>query len=318
MNCQDVRDLSSDYLDRCLAPPESSFIEEHLKTCSNCRQEIESLRTTISLIGALDPIETSADFLSRVHRKMEKRDIFSRIWLWFFEPVKVKVPLEITALLALVFLASHLYYRSPELLKESGFSAPPRSSQIARDKAVEGGREKRGTEVNERDQSGLGQRSEEGEPAAPKQKSLDAASAAKPGVIASSPASSPRGAIEEVVAGDVVVYGQKVQALLADIGGRVLLQEGSPGSALLLTVELPQSRQAEFLSLLRDGAAAGSKVTKLGPEAMGRLKKEAQEKDELTASDRGAEKKAAAPAPESSLRIDEPMVKFQLRILPKK
>ncbi len=313
MNCQDIRELSSDYLDQRLTPPETSFIEEHLRTCSNCRQEIEVLRTTISLIGSLDPIETSADFLSQVHSKIERRDVVSRIKTWFFKPIKIKVPLEITALLLLGFLASHLYYRSVELPKESGFSAPSESLQIAPDKAVQRGREKRGKEVYERDQSEPKQRSEKAESAASKQKSLDAASEAKSGVIAL----APRGAIEEVVADDVVLYGRKVQALLTEMGGRVLLQEGSADSALLLTVELPQSRQAEFVSSLKEVVAGGSKAAKLRPGAASRLKKEAEDKDNLSATERAAEERAAS-APEYPSRKDEPMVQFQVRILPKK
>jgi len=313
MNCQDIRELSSDYLDQRLTPPETSFIEEHLRTCSSCRQEIELLRTTISLIGSLDPIETSADFLSQVHSKIERRDMVSRIRAWLFEPIKIKVPLEITALLLLGFLASHLYYRSAELPRQSGFSAPSESLQIAPDKAVERGREKRGKEVYERDQFELKQRSEEREPAAAKQKSLDAASEAKPGVIAS----APRGAIEEVVADDVVLYGRKVQALLTGMGGRVLLQEGSADSALLLTVELPQSRQAEFVSSLKEAIAGGSKAAKLRPGAAGRLMEKAEDKDNLSATERAAEGRAAS-TPEYPPRKDEPMVQFQVRILPNK
>jgi len=237
----------------------------------------------------------------------------SRIRAWLFEPIKIKVPLEITALLLLGFLASHLYYRSAELPRQSGFSAPSESLQIAPDKAVERGREKRGKEVYERDQFELKQRSEEREPAAAKQKSLDAASEAKPGVIAS----APRGAIEEVVADDVVLYGRKVQALLTGMGGRVLLQEGSADSALLLTVELPQSRQAEFVSSLKEAIAGGSKAAKLRPGAAGRLMEKAEDKDNLSATERAAEGRAAS-TPEYPPRKDEPMVQFQVRILPNK
>lgn len=288
MNCQDIKDLSSDYLDRRMAPSEIILFEEHLKACSGCRQEVEALRKTISLLGSLGEIETSPDFLDQVYRKIDKKEGLKRIWAWLFEPITIKVPLEITALLLLGVIASHLYFRSPDLPKEYGFSAPSDKSRIAQDKPAEKatGKKDGGEETRE----------------------------AKKKVVASSPTPG----IEEVIADDVPAYGQKVQALLAEMGGRVLLQEGSAGSALLMTVELPQSRQAEFLSLLRAGAAAGPKVAGLGPEAMGRLQKEAQERDELTTSDRAAERRAAAPAPESSLRIDEPMAKFQLRVLPKK
>jgi len=261
----------------------------------------------------LDSIETSADFLSQLYSKIERKGTIERIKSWFFEPIKIKVPLEITALLLVGLLTFHLYYRSPELPRQSGFSAPPESLEIAPDKGVERAQGKRGKEVYERDQSKLKQRNEGAEPAVAEQKSLDAASEAKQDVVAS----APRIATEEVVADDVSQYERKVQALLTEMGGRVLLQEGSAESALLLTVELPQSRRAEFVSSLRGAVAAGSKVAKSRPEAGGRLMGKAEEKDELSAADRAA-KRETAPALESRLRKDENMVQFQLRILPKK
>lgn len=315
MNCQEITELSSDYLDQRLAPAQVSLFEDHLKGCSGCRQEVGALRRAISLLGSLDVIETSPDFLGQVHRKIDRQEANKRIWAWLFEPIKIKVPLEVTALLLLGFLASHLYYRSPDLPKDYGFSVPSDKSRIAQDTTAEKATGKKdGGEVGFRTEQFQSRSGIEGEGAVSAPKSLEETREAKEKAVASSP---PPG-IEEVIADDVPAYGQKVQALLAEMGGRVLLQEGSPGSALLLTVELPQSRQAEFLSLLRAGAGAGSKVARLGSEAMGRLKKEAQERDELTASNRAAEKRAAAPVSESSLRIDEPMVKFQLRVLPKR
>ncbi len=71
MNCQEVRELSSDYLDERLAPSEVLLLENHLRTCSGCYQQVDALRTTISLLGSLDEIQTSPDFLDQVQRKIE-------------------------------------------------------------------------------------------------------------------------------------------------------------------------------------------------------------------------------------------------------
>ncbi|MBI1993486.1 MAG: zf-HC2 domain-containing protein [Deltaproteobacteria bacterium] len=302
MNCQDVRELSSDYLDRRLAPHELSALEEHLGVCPDCRREIEALRATISLLGSLDPVETSADFLSRVHRKLEKESRLSRIRGWLLEPIKLKVPLEITALVLVGILVSHLYYRSPELAKESRLSVPPESPQAAGDSTAERSREAGGREVHERDRAEPKRRSEAAEPAAAAEKSLDAVS---------------RAAAEEVVADDVASYEKKVQALLAQMGGRILGQEGAADSVLLLTVELPQSRQAEFLASLKEGRAAEVQAPKSKPQALQGLKKEAEDKRDPPATGRIAESRAPS-ALEQSPRKDQPMVRLQLRILPKK
>lgn len=286
MNCQDVRELSSDYLDRRLAPHELSALEEHLGVCPDCRREIEALRATISLLGSLDPVETSADFLSQVHRKLEQESRLSRIRGWLLEPIKIKVPLEITALVLVGILASHLYYRTPELARESRLSVPAKSPPAARDRATE--------------------------PAAAAEKSLDAVPEAKPQTMAAGSR-----AAEEVVADDVASYEKKVQALLTQMGGRILRQEGAADSVLLLTVELPESRRAEFLSSLKEGMAAEVQTPKSKPQALQGLKKETEDKRDLPATGRIAESRAPS-ALEQSPRKDQPMVRLQLRILPKK
>lgn len=286
MNCQDVRELSSDYLDRRLAPHELSALEGHLGVCPDCRREIEALRATISLLGSLDPVETSADFLSQVHRKLEQESRLSRIRGWLLEPIKIKVPLEITALVLVGILASHLYYRTPELARESRLSVPAKSPPAARDRATE--------------------------PAAAAEKSLDAVPEAKPQTMAAGSR-----AAEEVVADDVASYEKKVQALLTQMGGRILRQEGAADSVLLLTVELPESRRAEFLSSLKEGMAAEVQTPKSKPQALQGLKKETEDKRDLPATGRIAESRAPS-ALEQSPRKDQPMVRLQLRILPKK
>lgn len=314
MNCQDVRELSSDYLDRRLAPHELSALEEHIGVCPDCRREIETLRTTISLLGSLDPVETSADFLSQVHRKLAKESPLSRIRGWLLEPIKIKVPLEITGLVLLGILASHLYYRSPELARESRLSVPPESPETARDKAAEKGREAGGGKVYDRDRAEPARRSEAARAAAPAEKSLDAVSEAKPETMAA----GSRAAAEEVVADDVASYGRRVESLLTQMGGKILLQEGAADSALLLTVELPESRRAEFLSSLKEKVAADSQVGGSTAQALRALKKgESESREGLTAADKVRSKEAPS-VPQYSRRKDQPMVQFQLRILPKK
>jgi hypothetical protein len=133
-------------------------------------------------------------------------------------------------------------------------------------------------------------------------------------------ASLPPPQVQEFLADDVRSYDARVKALLDKAGGKLLNEEVLPGSGLLLTVEIPQSRQSEFLAALEeeDGSKSKPAARTEGVTAIGGIaKKEGQEKDSLTASERAARRKAA-PALQSSFRSDEPMTKLQLRILPKK
>jgi len=44
MNCHEVKELSSAYLDQKLAPSQISSFEKHLNVCASCREEVEGLR----------------------------------------------------------------------------------------------------------------------------------------------------------------------------------------------------------------------------------------------------------------------------------
>ena len=71
MNCQEVKELSSDYLDQRLAPSQVVPLEEHVKSCLACGQELAQLRAIISIMASLGEIETSPDFLARVNEKID-------------------------------------------------------------------------------------------------------------------------------------------------------------------------------------------------------------------------------------------------------
>ena len=88
MNCPEVQEILSDYLDDRLAPSQASLLKEHLGTCAACRQEWEALRSTVALIGSVEEIKTSPDFLAQVNRKIDAGSGMSRLWRWILRPRK--------------------------------------------------------------------------------------------------------------------------------------------------------------------------------------------------------------------------------------
>jgi len=119
MNCKEVKEFSSDYLDGRLAPAEVIRLEEHMYSCSACARELAQLRATLSLMSSLSGIDTSPDFVVQVNRKIDGGRTPSRLWIWFVEPMRIKLPLEAAALLLVSTLAFYLYQRSPELSEKS-------------------------------------------------------------------------------------------------------------------------------------------------------------------------------------------------------
>ncbi|MGH7767541.1 MAG: anti-sigma factor family protein, partial [Candidatus Binatia bacterium] len=120
MNCPEVQELFSDYLDDRLAPSKASLLKEHLGSCAACRQELADLRQTIELIGSVEEIKTAPDFLAQVNRKIDSGSGMNRFWRLIFTPAKIKIPIEAGALAVVAVLAVYLY-RSSELSQNSAF-----------------------------------------------------------------------------------------------------------------------------------------------------------------------------------------------------
>jgi anti-sigma factor RsiW len=53
MNCQDLVELVTEYLEDALAPEDRAAVEAHLADCDGCTAYLEQMRTTIRLTGAL-------------------------------------------------------------------------------------------------------------------------------------------------------------------------------------------------------------------------------------------------------------------------
>lgn len=70
MNCDGVRGLLSAYLDGELSPGELLRVEQHLRRCPACADEVDSLRQTIALVASLDEVEVPASFHTQLHERL--------------------------------------------------------------------------------------------------------------------------------------------------------------------------------------------------------------------------------------------------------
>jgi len=67
MNCRQVVELMTDYLEGALSPAERARFEEHIAGCDGCRAYLQQLRTTRRVLGRLAdepvPAEVERDLL---------------------------------------------------------------------------------------------------------------------------------------------------------------------------------------------------------------------------------------------------------------
>ena len=75
IDCPEVRELASDYLEDGPAHSSRSKIESHLSVCPSCTAFIKSLASTIALLGKLPKSKPPAS----LKRKIRKRNIRDRV-----------------------------------------------------------------------------------------------------------------------------------------------------------------------------------------------------------------------------------------------
>jgi hypothetical protein len=109
MDCEEIREHLSAYVDDLLDAENSALVEEHLSSCKACQQELASLKALVGELGSLESVEPPKDFLDQLNERIEERSWFPKILRTLFKPMRVKIPLEFAgavavAILVLVFL----------------------------------------------------------------------------------------------------------------------------------------------------------------------------------------------------------------------
>jgi hypothetical protein len=346
MNCRAARELFSDCADERLAPAQLQPFREHVSACANCAAELADLRETVSLIGSLEEIEPARDFLAQVNRKIDKGLSARHWWRFVFEPKWIKLPLEAAALLTVVTLALYVYQRTPErfedrlmLSQNNSESREQRFSELLANRGAPSSAAKssdaskpapapKPETVETAKQTETGSHSSDtiASLSAPSRAGGAAAGSADTqpqhqettqvaGAIA--PYKAPTGTtapakIVEVAADDIGAFENRLGAILPDFGAKVAGRHPSD-DGLVLAIELPQSREAEFQSALRRESAARSAPAAFDKRQSAKLREETSPKITLPAAPRfmSPEKIPVAEA-------DGPKVTIELRLREKK
>lgn len=70
MNCDGVRGLLSAYVDGELSAGELLRVEQHLRRCHWCADEVDALRQAIALVASLEEVEVPASFHMQLHERL--------------------------------------------------------------------------------------------------------------------------------------------------------------------------------------------------------------------------------------------------------
>jgi hypothetical protein len=109
MNCDQIQERLSEFLDNRLDDADRRKVEDHLASCPRCLPEAKQLRDGIKGVAGLPEVEPPAGFSQRVMARVREETAGSTLWERLFEPLRIKIPLHATALLFVVGLAVYLY-----------------------------------------------------------------------------------------------------------------------------------------------------------------------------------------------------------------
>ena len=74
VDCNEVRKLSSDYLDEDLAQPKQSAIQAHLSNCGPCRAFVDTLASTIGILSRFPKVSAPSSFRDSVMEKINREN----------------------------------------------------------------------------------------------------------------------------------------------------------------------------------------------------------------------------------------------------
>ncbi|MBN1270867.1 MAG: zf-HC2 domain-containing protein [Candidatus Aminicenantes bacterium] len=86
MNCKDIENLFSAYIEEELSPEDRSAVEEHLKTCRECALLYSSFKETTSSLAEFPELEVSSELMRRLHGLPMKKKRFFRPFEIFLKP----------------------------------------------------------------------------------------------------------------------------------------------------------------------------------------------------------------------------------------
>ena len=130
MKCRDTRELIHSYLDNKTDPRKDPVLAEHIRSCPECRAELEFLLKYRKILSEIKPVSAPDNFMQELHRKLELekngspfKKVFHNIkdTLYSF-----RFPLEAAGVIAvavMVFLLYKPFFSDKAPLKTTDYAA---------------------------------------------------------------------------------------------------------------------------------------------------------------------------------------------------
>lgn len=119
MNCPDIKEKLSAYLDGMTDPAEKAAIEQHLSSCRQCSAYRAELEKTVGRLRNLEGIEPppwlSQKVMARIREEKQKKGFIQKL----FYPLHVKVPIHALATVLIAVITVYIFKAiQPEVLQQ--------------------------------------------------------------------------------------------------------------------------------------------------------------------------------------------------------
>jgi hypothetical protein len=119
LNCQTVKNLSQDYLERRLAQLDRNEFLRHINDCTSCERELVNYRDVFTFLGAMEPVKAPRGFQNAVISQLKSEGIIHgpkitavRRWVGAFValPGVAKYPLAAAIVIAALYFPLKLAF----------------------------------------------------------------------------------------------------------------------------------------------------------------------------------------------------------------
>lgn len=118
MECKDIREKLSAYLEGAVSHEEKATIEKHLKSCRECSQELSQLSKTIEHLKNLEEVSPPLWLTRKVMARIKEESVPRKGLLQkLFYPLHIKLPIEAAATVLVVGLALYIFRDMPPEVK---------------------------------------------------------------------------------------------------------------------------------------------------------------------------------------------------------
>lgn len=110
MECNNIQEKLSAYIEGVISPEEKILIDEHLKSCQRCNESLAELKRTIEYVQDLEDIEPplwlTRNVMARIRSEVKpKKGILQKL----FYPLHIKLPIEAAAVFLIAVTAIYIF-----------------------------------------------------------------------------------------------------------------------------------------------------------------------------------------------------------------